>query len=404
MKTPFAKHILRHPHYRRIWMAQVFSELGDWAGRLAIALYILHRTGSATAAGLALATTVAASLLAPLLGSLGDRFPPIRVMIICDVVRAALFSAVLVAPFGLIYPLLFLVGLAAIPFTTARLKLYPYLLPDETQMQQARHFSYSTNQSVQILGFVAGGILVQAMGASWVLLIDAASFILSAILLAGITVAIPADSSIRRLISAGYRAVWHHSDMRQACLLMAVGLAGFSVSVELVALFVQEQYGPHSWLLGLLPALFPLGILLGKRILGIWPPTKDVATLLLRGRLITIAGSAAALAGLALGSRPWASVAAFLAMGIATGSSYLYRDIMQYVVPKAIFASAGGFLQSFLQTVAVLSLLLASLLIGSMGPTKACIVLIGISCSYTLFSLLHNLTLKTRKYLTKGTL
>src|SRR6185369_11515729 len=78
--------------YRLIWLAQLASTAGDWATRLALAVVVLHRTGSATMASL----VVAASLVAwlgpgQLLAQFADIYGRRLVMVVSDVVRACVF-------------------------------------------------------------------------------------------------------------------------------------------------------------------------------------------------------------------------------------------------------------------------------------------------------------------------
>ena len=54
---------LRVPAFRRLWLAQLVSELGDWAARLALSYLVYERTGSAALAGI-----VTAASLIPWLG------------------------------------------------------------------------------------------------------------------------------------------------------------------------------------------------------------------------------------------------------------------------------------------------------------------------------------------------
>jgi MFS family permease len=75
--------------YRLIWLAQLASTAGDWATRLALAVVVLHRTGSATMASL----VVGASLVAwlgpgQLLSQFADLYGRRLVMVVSDLVRA----------------------------------------------------------------------------------------------------------------------------------------------------------------------------------------------------------------------------------------------------------------------------------------------------------------------------
>lgn len=80
--------------YFRLWIAQVFSSLGDWIGLLAI-LAIANRVSDGNAAALSLvmvARMLPGFILAPVCGALVDRWDRKRVMIVTDVSRAAIIA------------------------------------------------------------------------------------------------------------------------------------------------------------------------------------------------------------------------------------------------------------------------------------------------------------------------
>src|SRR3984893_19161389 len=83
--------VLRHPDFRYLFLGQSASVMGDRVVVVAIALYVTQTTGSATDLGLVLGAQ-ALSLVALLLfgGVWADRLPRHRIMIVTDLVRAAL--------------------------------------------------------------------------------------------------------------------------------------------------------------------------------------------------------------------------------------------------------------------------------------------------------------------------
>jgi dTMP kinase len=88
-----AEHILRNRGFLKLWGAQVVSSLGDWIGLLAILNMAQRVSGSAAVGFVMTARMLPGFLLAPLGGALLDRWDRRRVMIVCDVGRAALLVA-----------------------------------------------------------------------------------------------------------------------------------------------------------------------------------------------------------------------------------------------------------------------------------------------------------------------
>src|SRR5689334_19187821 len=96
---------LRYRNFRLIWLAQLASELGDWAGRLALAVIVEQRTGSALMVALVTAATIAPFVgIGQALSARLERFPRKRVLVFADLGRAIIFSslALPVAPWVLL--------------------------------------------------------------------------------------------------------------------------------------------------------------------------------------------------------------------------------------------------------------------------------------------------------------
>src|SRR5689334_36802 len=98
-------------NFRRLWLAQIVSEIGDWFYTLSIYTLLLQLTGHASSVALALVLQVLPQTFAgPTAGIVNDRISRKKVMIAADLIRAVIvFSMLLVRSRGvvwLVYPLL----------------------------------------------------------------------------------------------------------------------------------------------------------------------------------------------------------------------------------------------------------------------------------------------------------
>ncbi len=93
-KVPRAERLFGTPQFRRLWFAQVVSALGDWLGFLAIAVLAtqLGADGDTAIAVVMAARIVPGFFLAPVAGVLVDRWDRKRVMVSCDLGRAAVLA------------------------------------------------------------------------------------------------------------------------------------------------------------------------------------------------------------------------------------------------------------------------------------------------------------------------
>lgn len=172
------------PEFRALWSAQVLSVAGDQLARVAITLLVFSQTGSALLASVAFAASVLPTFLGGLLLSgLADRWPRRQVMIVCDLGRAAIVGvmALPLMPLGARVGLLFLLTMAGAPFSSARAALYPDILGGDRYVLGTA-ITLTTMQFAQVVGFAAGGVAVSFFGVRTSLLVDAATFIVSAVI------------------------------------------------------------------------------------------------------------------------------------------------------------------------------------------------------------------------------
>ena len=177
--------VFANPEARGLLIAQTASDLGDQAARVAIALLVLQRTGSALFGALALAVSYLPGVLGEaVLGTLADRFPRRAIMLACDLLRFALILGLAVlgartAPLAAVYLLLLVSEFVAMPFGTARASLYPDVVADRRDYITAQGLSRTVHLVTQVVGAVVGGFLVDVIGASLTLAFDALTFLCS---------------------------------------------------------------------------------------------------------------------------------------------------------------------------------------------------------------------------------
>jgi MFS family permease len=171
--------------FRSLWLAQVLSVAGDQLARVALTLLVYNRTGSSLLAAVTFAASIVPTFVGGIaLSGLADRWPRRRVMIVCDLGRALLVAIMALpgVPIAGLVGLLFLVTLISAPFTSARAALYPDILAGDRYVVGTA-ITLTTLQFAQALGFVAGGAAVALFGVRTSLLVDAGTFIVSALII-----------------------------------------------------------------------------------------------------------------------------------------------------------------------------------------------------------------------------
>ena len=176
-------------NFRRLWVAQIVSEMGDWFYILSIYSLLLQFTGRAQSVGLALVLQVLPStLVGPTAGVLNDRIRRKHVMIAADLVRMVVVACMMLVRspqmVWLVYPLLFFETVMYGFFEPARSAVIPNVVGDE-HVLTANTVS-STTWSVNFaLGSALGGLVAVWLGHDAVFMLNSLSFLVSALLIRG---------------------------------------------------------------------------------------------------------------------------------------------------------------------------------------------------------------------------
>ena len=178
-----------NPLFFRFWFSRLISVVGSTSTRIAIPLEVLKLTESASLA--ALVTTVA---LAPILilgipaGAFADHSSRVFIMRVAELASAittATLAAILLL-LGFLSPALLisvaLLSIFAVFFDACSFGLLPDLVPKE-RLGQANGLLYGNNTVISLLGPVIAGFLYAQFGLIFVLLINSATFSVSAFLL-----------------------------------------------------------------------------------------------------------------------------------------------------------------------------------------------------------------------------
>jgi MFS family permease len=179
-------HLLRcNTNFRHLWLAQIVSEIGDWFYTLALFSLLLELTGRAGSVGLALMVQILPqTFVGPLAGVINDRLRRKSVMITADLLRFAIVLAMLLvrsrSTVWLVYPLLLLETSIATFFGPARNAVVPNIVSKE-DIVLANTISSSTWSLNLMIGAALGGIVAALFGRDAVFILNALSFLVSAI-------------------------------------------------------------------------------------------------------------------------------------------------------------------------------------------------------------------------------
>jgi MFS family permease len=178
-----------------LWLAQIVSEIGDWFYTLSIYTLLLQLTGRAGSVALALVLQVLPQTLAgPIAGVVNDRLRRKHVMIAADLIRCVVVLAMLLvrsrSTVWLVYPLLLAETTMAAFFEPARNSVIPNI-SDEREVLVANTLSSATWSVNLLIGASVGGLVAAFFGRDVTFILNALSFLASAILIGGMRFAEP---------------------------------------------------------------------------------------------------------------------------------------------------------------------------------------------------------------------
>jgi predicted MFS family arabinose efflux permease len=182
-------------NFRRLWVAQIVSEIGDWFYTLSIYTLLLQLTGRASSVALALVLQVLPqTLVGPTAGVINDRLRRKHVMIAADLIRFGVVLAMLFvrsrSMVWLVYPLLLAETVMAAFFEPARSAVIPNIAA-KGEVLIANTLSSATWSVNLLIGASVGGLVAAFFGRDAVFVLNAISFLVSAVLISGMRFAEP---------------------------------------------------------------------------------------------------------------------------------------------------------------------------------------------------------------------
>jgi len=343
--------VLRIRPFRRLWLVLAVSSIGDWMGLLATSAFAAGRFGDPVAQGAAFGGVIAVRLLpalifGPLAGVLVDRFDRRATMIVCDLLRFALFASIPVvgllsagpgAAVGWAAAATFLIEAVAMVWSPAKDAAVPNLVPRD-RLEAANRLSLATTYGVTpvvaalmmaglhgVANLVfAGPVPAWAAPVTAALYLNALTFLVNVVVL---TVAVkelggrshPAGPhpGFRRELAEAWRYVLRTGAVRGLVTGIMVAFAGTGVVIGTAERFAAAVRGDVTF-----PLLF--AALFAGMALGVAGGPLVVHALSRRRWFVlslVLAGGSVAL--LALTPGPWTAAAACVGTGAGAGMAFL---------------------------------------------------------------------------------
>ena len=278
--------IFQQRNFSLLWIGQFISIIGDWVLFIALPFYTYSLTGSVLATGaMFIVSTLPRLILGSVAGVFVDRWDRKRLMIMADLLRVLLILMLLFVRsrdgLWLIYVSAFLESTVSQFFNPAKTAIIP-LLVGEKDLLAANSLNGLSDALTRLLGSALGGVLMGWLGFSSVVLLDAGSFLFSALMITLIVMPIrpalqppvadtPAAEGFLggwRDWVAGLKLVRANHLLFMLFIVLGVAFLGDSMITVLIVPLVKVLMGGGAQLLGWLMMAQGVGGLLGGLLVG----------------------------------------------------------------------------------------------------------------------------------------
>ncbi|QVQ54453.1 MFS transporter [Spiractinospora alimapuensis] len=362
--------VLAVGEFRAVWLGHAVSTISSNLLLLSVAMLVYQRTGMPAAAGFTVALTLLPPIFAgPLLSIIADLCPRRRVMVISDLVRAALIAAIGLPgmPIWGIWLLVALATLPGVPHNAARAALLAEILPGNRYVTGSS-LAHMTSQVSVMFGLLLGGVVVSAIGPGPAMLYNGLGFVAAAfIVLVGVRSrraprpSGPRHQGLWAITAEG--AVLVFSDPRLRTLALLSWLAGFYVIPSGLAAPLADEMDAGASGMSLLMAAVPAGALIGSIV---WTRLVPPAP---RARLLAVLAAFASLplVGIAF-DLPLELVALLLLVsGVFGAYQFVANATFVLCAPASGRGRTFGVASAGLQSSQGLGILAGSVLAGSIG-------------------------------------
>jgi DHA3 family macrolide efflux protein-like MFS transporter len=373
--------VLRIPMMRRLWYAQIISVFGDFLALFAvisILTFKLHANAQQVT-GVQIAYLLPIALLGILAGVFVDRWPLKPTMVSSDSIRAGLVLLLLFAHQTWHFYLI-LAGISIVSsfFSPAQGVAIRSAVPFHG-LRSANALMQQVMFGMRIVGPAIAAFMVASFGAVSCYLLDSASFVGSALLIASVpfiastttaatTASEPQEqNALARIwndMKQGISFIVHHAGLLFVILSLAAGMFVMGCFGPLIAVYVRDSLHASTKVFGIASGLIGLGMLIGVNLLNAFAKNVKNAILVYSG----LAGIAVGLIFLAVLAHIWSTMLGDFIIGFAVAGIVIPSQTMiQQETPPALMGRVGSTVMSVIFTAQIAGLVLSGILAEHIG-------------------------------------
>jgi DHA3 family macrolide efflux protein-like MFS transporter len=370
-KNRGAREVLANPEFRKLWIGQTISQIGDGLTTLAMMIVVNQLTGSTAAlAGITIALTLPQLLFGMLAGVFVDRWDRKKLMIISDVLRGVLILALIfvrdASGIWIFYVVGFLQAGMGTFFYPAKGAIIP-LIMDKELLLAANGLSQTTQVITGVVGSGLAGFIVGTAGSGWpAFSLDSISFFVSALFVARMIVpkvaAETTEGGTKAVFSQlveGVRFIFSRKMLVGVMVTFAITMLGVgAINVLFIPLLMKDLKVPVA-MLGFVDAAQVVGMVLAGSLVSSMASRLKASGIIVGGVL----GLGICVGVISVLHSIWLVYIALFFLGLClTPVQATASTIMQKYVPNEKRGRAGSAINTAISVASVTSMALAGVL------------------------------------------
>ena len=278
--------VLRNGAFLRLWIAQLFTQIGGNVVLYGLTVLVAERSGStSTLSALFLSFLVPAVLLSPIAGVWVDRLDKRLVLIVANLTRAGAFFLMLgsVDTLGIVLLLNIFASIMTTLFAPAELAMIPLLVRREQLTSANGLFTFTLNAAFALGFALLGPAVVRIAGPEASIILVAVLFLLAGLLCFGLPAAPPpklagnmrsnttqATRTTTSELVEGLRFMWRHSSVLWSLAYLSIAASVVGVMGVLGPDYVRDSLGLDARDFWLVVLPIGLGVVTGILALNSW--------------------------------------------------------------------------------------------------------------------------------------
>jgi len=374
--------VMRIPMMRRLWYAQTISVFGDFLALFAvisILTFKLHATAQQVT-GVQIAYMLPIAVLGILAGVFVDRWPLKQTMVSSDSIRAALCLLLLAAnQIWHYYAILAAISVVSSFFAPAQGVAIRSAVPLHG-LRSANALIQQVMFGMRIIGPAIAAFMVAYLGENSCYILDSASFIGSACLIASVVFlkpesaapnpaapAVESTSAIGKIwldMKQGISFIVHHAALLFVILAMAAGMFVIGCFGPLIAIYVRDSLHASTKMFGIVSPMIGLGMLLGINGLNTLGKKLSNTLLVYSG----LCGIAVGLMILTVLPHIWSTLVGNFIIGVAVAAIIVpAQTLFQQATPPELMGRVGSTFMSIIFAAQISGLVLSGVLTQHIG-------------------------------------